>query len=219
MNKIPPEFGFGSEVESSFSDRLEFAAPRRSTSATLPLMKKILPLSVAPSAAVALLLAAGSVQGATLTWDNGGASPTNAVDGSTSVWDTSTSLWSNGTADSAWTNGTDTAVFGNLHGTAGTVNLGAGITVGGLTFNAASSGTYTIAPGTGPYKLTLSGGATITTNADAAISASILGTAGLVKSGAGTLTLSGSSTYTGVTSITQGTLAVSSTTALGTIAT
>ena len=61
---------------------------------------------------------------------------------------------------------------------------------------------------------------TVTVNAlgsgkTATISAIIEGTAGLTKSGAGTLTLSGVNTYTGTTSISAGILAITSNNALG----
>ncbi|MFA7344272.1 MAG: autotransporter-associated beta strand repeat-containing protein [Terrimicrobiaceae bacterium] len=157
--------------------------------------------------AAAFILAPFS-QAASLTWDNSGTNPTAPTDGFSSLWDTTAAVWSNAATDAAWVNANnDIAAFGSNNGAAGTVNLGSAITAGGITFNAATSGNYTIAGGTGPFTLTLAGATpTITTNVNAAISAVIAGSAGLTKSGAGLLTLSGSNTYTGGTVISAGTL-------------
>jgi len=139
-----------------------------------------------------------------LVWDSSGADPLDPVDGP-GIWNLTDALWSNGAVDGVWNNATnDTAVFGNANGAAGTVTLGSAITVGGLTFNAAGSGTYTVTGGT----LTLGGSSvTIQTVADAEISSVIAGSAGLVKTGAGRLILSGANTYTGGTTISGGILA------------
>lgn len=151
-----------------------------------------------------------STQAATLTWDNSGTTPATPTDGSSSLWNTTATVWSNGSTDAAWVNANnDTAVFGNSNGTAGTVNLGTAITAGGITFNAATSGNYTIAGGSGPFTLTLGGATpTITANVAATISAAIAGSAGLTKAGTGLLTLSGANTYTNGTVISSGTLSV-----------
>lgn len=143
-----------------------------------------------------------SLHADTLTWDSGGASPGNPLDGS-GTWNTSSLLWSNGVSDIAWTNSiSNIAVFGNNNGAAGTVTLGEAITAGGLTFDAPGSGAYTVAGST----LTLGGSAMITANASATISSVIAGSAGLTKAGGATLTLSGTNTYTGGTVISGGTL-------------
>ncbi len=82
-----------------------------------------------------------TVKSATYYWDADGNAVNNSVSfsgaglGGSGVWDTTTPLWWDGTAaiDQAWSNtNNDTAVF---TGTAGTVSLGTGITVGGLQFN------------------------------------------------------------------------------------
>lgn len=163
------------------------------------------------SAFLAVAIALPSLVGAaTVTWDNGGASSTAPADGTTSVWsNTSPAVWSNGTTDVVWPNtSSDIAVFGNNNGTAGIVSLGSAVTAGGITFNAATSGNYTIAGGAGTFTLTLAGTTpTITSNVDAAISAAIAGSAALAKAGAGKLTLSGTNTYTNGTVISAGTLA------------
>ena len=98
----------------------------------------------------------------------------NAVD---QTWDQASGNWN--TADTnwtgaAWTNG-NTAIFG---GTAGTVTLGTGITVGGLTFDTAG---YTVAGNT----LTFGIAGNIAANADATISSILAGNA-ITKTGTGT---------------------------------
>ncbi|MCX6896662.1 MAG: autotransporter-associated beta strand repeat-containing protein [Verrucomicrobia bacterium] len=117
------------------------------------------------------------------------------------TWDNNnTTAWgsvSGGPYASPWTAGND-AVF---EGIAGTVTLSTP-TAHNLTFN---SGTYTLFSST----LTLNGTTpTVTVNAglSASISSIIAGSAGLVKSGAGTLTLSGANTFGGATTISNGTL-------------
>ena len=94
--------------------------------------------------------------------------------------------------------------------------MGGGVTIGtggvsavGIQFNTTG---YTLGAGAGPA-ITLTGGATIqvvnATDTDT-ISAPIAGTVGLNKIGAGTLVLGGTNTYSGKTTISAGTLQVSS---------
>ena len=162
-------------------------------------------------AVLATMMIAPLLQADTLTWDSGGTSPANPLDGS-GTWNTSSLLWSNGVSDAAWTNSTSNiAVFGNNNGAAGTVTLGEVITAGGITFNSPGSGTYTISGST----LMLGGSSTITANASAAISSIIAGSVGLTKAGAGTLTLSGTNTYAGGTVISGGTLVAGTNANLG----
>jgi fibronectin-binding autotransporter adhesin len=154
---------------------------------------------------IALAVAAGLLvpatgRAATLTWWATGS--TGSVGGA-GTWDTSGLNWTaDGVTWSAWSNPTappDTAVFG---GTAGTVTLSTGITVGGLTFDTTG---YTISGNT----LTLAGGtAAMTTNADSTtISSVITGTSVFRKLGSGTLTLSGTSNdYSGGTIVDAGVL-------------
>lgn len=153
--------------------------------------------------ACALVGLAGAARAAELTWDSSGANPSAPVDGS-GLWDTTSALWSNGAVDSAWVNAAvDTAVFGANNGAAGTVTVAEPITVGGITFNAAGSGSYVLTSGT----ITLAGTTpTITANGNATINSGLTGSAGLVKSGAGTLILGGVNSYSGGTVITSGTL-------------
>ena len=147
------------------------------------------------------------VHAALLAWDSSGASPAAPVDGP-GTWDTSSLLWTNGSADVAWPNDTvSIAVFGDGSGAAGTVALGTAITANGLTFNAPGSGNYTIAGG-GSNTLALGGTTPTITVAGGqlpTISAAIVGTAGLTVAqtgtGTGELALSGTNPYTGGTSI------------------
>ena len=128
----------------------------------------------------------------------------------------------------------DTATFGSTAGSV-TVNLdGANPSLNAITFN--TTGSYTVAQGTGGGLLTLAGGgasitaagtqvisAPVTLAADVAVSVtgasdtlSLSGAIGetggaktLTKTGAGTLTLSNTNTYTGATTVSAGTLLVS----------
>ncbi len=124
-----------------------------------------------------------------LAWRDGGAT------GALRSW---------GTLDAA-TLGTATAVFGG--DLAGAVNVYGfyGLSVNGLRFERTG---YTITSS----PLTLVGTTpTITTNAgiSATIASALQGTAGLVKAGAGYLTLEDANTYTGATTIAGGTLYLS----------
>jgi fibronectin-binding autotransporter adhesin len=150
-------------------------------------------------------LAAGPAVAADYYWDADGS---GVQLGGTGTWNTTTpALWnSTGNAVAGpfftWDNAAGhNAIFG---GTAGTVTLGAPITVHNITFNASG---YTIA-GTAANPLTLTGTAptfTVVTGV-ATISAAIAGTAGLTKAGGGTLLLSGDNTFSGNVNVNAGTL-------------
>jgi fibronectin-binding autotransporter adhesin len=163
-------------------------------------------------AALLLGLAGSPAAADDLYWNPGGAGTGLGGNG---AWNTTQSFW-NTTGNAAagpwttWSNtNLDNAIFS---GTAGTVTLGAPITVGGIVFNTAN---YTIA-GTGGNTLTLGGVPTISVNANGSIiSAVIAGTAGFTKSGAGTLTLSANNTFTGDVNVTAGTMTLTSNAALG----
>ncbi|HET6440910.1 MAG TPA: autotransporter-associated beta strand repeat-containing protein, partial [Phycisphaerae bacterium] len=157
--------------------------------------------------AVLVLLAVQPAQAATsLIWDADGTPPY----GGAGTWDTTSPYWYNSSTPGyqPWVNANnDDAVFGT---SGGTVSLGTGITVHNLTFDTTGyliqSDTLTLA-GTTP---------TITANANAAISSVIAGSAGLTKTGAGTLTLSGANTTTGGVTLGAGTLNINHAQALGT---
>ncbi|VVD70990.1 autotransporter outer membrane beta-barrel domain-containing protein [Pandoraea fibrosis] len=132
--------------------------------------------------------------------------PTGA--GGSGSWDNTTANWFNGSTAVPWAGGS-TAIFG---GTAGTVTANGTISVGGATFSTTG---YTVTGGT----LALTGTApTITTNTgvSATINSLITGSAPLVKTGGGTLTIgNGANTYSGGTTVSQGTLVFGANKALG----
>lgn len=143
--------------------------------------------------------------GAPYTWDASGGAP--LADGAGN-WNASGGTnWFDGTAYGAWGNlSTDSATFGVGSGAAGTVTVG-GVTADAITFNAPGSGNYTLSSGT----ITLAGTTpTITVNATgtSTISSVLAGSAGLTKTGAGTLSLGTANTYTGTTTISQGVVRV-----------
>jgi hypothetical protein len=75
-----------------------------------------------------------------LTWNSGGSTPTHPHDGN-GPWDTTSKLWSNGTADTTWVNdGTESAIFGNDNGQGGGVTVTTTINVAGIMFNPAAPG-------------------------------------------------------------------------------
>jgi autotransporter-associated beta strand protein len=149
---------------------------------------------------------------AQVTWD---ADPTAASpqDGG-GTWSTSVSgtNWWNGTANVAWPNlTTSSAIFGAGSGAAGTVTVGDTVTTNGITFNSPGSSAYTLTGGT----ISLAGATpTITANSAASIGSILSGSAGLTKTGSGMLTLSGANSYSGATTISQGTLKAGSAAAL-----
>ncbi|RST53953.1 autotransporter-associated beta strand repeat-containing protein [Variovorax sp. DXTD-1] len=128
------------------------------------------------------------------------------------TWNTSSSIWNTTGNDvagpwSTWNNvALDTAIFG---GTASTVSLGAPITANRLSFTVHN---YVITGST----LTLAGATpTIDGGGNATISSVVAGTAGLIKAGGGTLTLTGTNTFSGGIALNAGGLSVSGDAALG----
>ena len=151
--------------------------------------------------AASSLLAISHSQAVTGTWSGS----------TTGTWNTTATNWTiSGGGTDPWdsTNGpTNDAIFSlaSLNATvSGTVYTN------GITFNnsgTVSGGTITLG-GTTP---------TITTNANATISSTLIGSAGLVKTGNSTLTLQGTGiTYSGATTVNQGTLLFSNTSDLPT---
>lgn len=139
---------------------------------------------------------------ATLTWDGSG----NGTNPNTSgTWDTTNTNWNNGAA--TWNNSNnDIAVFGTGASTptgAKAITLGTDVTAGGITF--AAPGGFTIG---GSNTLTLAGATpTVSLAVNGTINAVVAGTNGLSVIGTAsgkTLTLGGLNTYTGVTTIGDG---------------
>ena len=187
--------------------------------ASLMVAAALLGVSVSPQA-----------KAANLFWDQnnstGGA-------GGTGAWDTSSAFWKNAGTDttivgtaatsaSAFTSA-DTAYF---TGVAGTVTLGAPITIGGLVFSDitdnTTAGNYVIA-GAGANILTLGAPTTsasptikVTTGNIATISARVSGANGFTKTGDGSLFLTNSSNnFTGDIYVRAGSLIVSNNSQLG----
>jgi len=111
-----------------------------------------------------------------------------------------------------------TADFSELTLTgATTVSLAAGVTIGNLLFaDQGAANNWTVS---GSASLTLNSGALVpvinVSNQTATISAPLAGTNGLVATGAGTLVLSGANTYTGTTTISNGTVEITGQSNLG----
>ena len=164
-------------------------------------MKPASRLRLVRTGTLATLLAAQSATALDYAWD-----PSNDANGGSNTWNTALMFWDAGPTaipgndNSAWINGAgNRAYFG---GTAGTVTLNTGITVGGLTFN--DSPGYRLTGNT----LTFDADGAITTNVDATIASVLAGSVPITKAGAGTLTLTGSNTFNGQLTVQEGTLQV-----------
>jgi fibronectin-binding autotransporter adhesin len=156
-----------------------------------------------------------------LTWTSN-FSDAGINDGS-GTWDIQRPNFQDGTYNFQWDNsrGND-VIFGANNGAAGTVTIiptnakngiaANGVGVHDITFNAASSGNYTIASSGGGILTFVTsaysaGDPVITANVNATISAPITGsTATIIKTGPAVLIFSGSNSYTGTTVVSQGTL-------------
>lgn len=140
-----------------------------------------------------------SLSAAPLSWGPSG-------NGGSGTWDVgSTNNWFDGGLATAWHDfgGNDySAVFSGI---AGTVDLAANINANRITFQSAG---FTLQGGS----LTLNGTAPIlTADGAATISSTLMGSSGLIKAGAGTLSVTGSNNCAGATLITAGTLELNGT--------
>lgn len=128
---------------------------------------------------------------ATLLWDSNSGTA-GAQDGG-GTWSSSSTTWfntGNSANNQAFVSG-DSVIFGAGNAAAGTVTVSGTVgTVSAITFNAATTGTYTLSGGT----LNFGGGTTITSNANATISSTLNGSGGWTKAGTGTLSLTGTGT-------------------------
>ncbi|MEY4445497.1 MAG: hypothetical protein RL444_610 [Verrucomicrobiota bacterium] len=160
---------------------------------------------------------APQAKAANLYWDSDATAAGNNISNGTGLggagtWDTSSLEWFNGTDNVAWSNSAlDIAFF---TGTAGTVTLGGPITVGGLNFGGAdftvAGDTLTLAASSGAPSISVTNGNVAT------VSTTIAGTSGMTKIGNGVLKLTNpGNNYTGTTTISAGTLVVTSAGALG----
>ena len=155
--------------------------------------------------AAVILTSLPHASAADLTWDltPGTVGVGNGtLTGGAGTWNTTNGNWTvdGGDTNIAWVSGSNVAVFS---GSPGVVNLGGAITAGGLTFE--STG-YSVTGNT----LTLAGTPVLTVGLgfSATIASVVDGTAGLMKSGPGTLTLGAPNTHTGSTTVTNGILSL-----------
>ena len=165
------------------------------------------------------------LQAATFYWDadedaTGNDTTTGGGLGGTGTWDTSTQNWWDGSAseDEEWPDGNDIAIFSGPFPLSpyavrvlNTVTLTGLINANQLRFQRSG---YTLTGGT----LALAGsnaGIHVETGETATIASVIDGTDGLLKTGGGAVRLSGVNTYTGTTTISNGTLIISDANALG----
>ncbi|WFB35959.1 autotransporter-associated beta strand repeat-containing protein [Kiritimatiellota bacterium B12222] len=166
-------------------------------------------LSFAATALASLCLLAPSTQAQNLFWDADGDG--SASTGGAGTWDLVSSLWrlNNDTGPLQTYTNTAGAMSANFAGSTGTVTIASGLTINASVINI--TGNRTIAGGSGRF-LNLDG-TSPTIHVDgtsgytgATISANITGSNGLNKTGEGFVYLSGANTYTGTTTVSDGTL-------------
>ena len=153
-----------------------------------------------------LMMLAGSVGAANLTWDIQTGDGGVIKDGS-GTWTTGSGNWNTGSGDTTWTDNSDAIIGGGTLGAAGTITMSSDVTANSITFNNPyGGGAYTINGGT--RTLTLTGSAVITNAVNSTLNSLIAGTVGLTKAGPGTLTLGNNNpfSYTGGTTVKGGTL-------------
>ncbi len=153
---------------------------------------------------------AGTSQAGTVFWDGGsvsiGGDGNGGSTGGTGIWDTVTANWDAGVSPHlAWNNSNNDTAF--LGGTAGLITLAEPMTIGGLVITSAYTITNNI--------LTFGVAGTISNTAAATIASVLAGTEPITKAGAGTLTLSGTHSFSGGTVINAGTLVIGADSNLG----
>jgi fibronectin-binding autotransporter adhesin len=140
-------------------------------------------------------------------WNGSTTSPTGALVGGDGIWSQAGGNFTRlaGDVSGPWAGDGNLAVFG---GTGGEVVIAAGEVLSPAGMNFLTDG-YVIQAGDSASQLALSGPTSIVTEtgATASIRAVISGTGSLTKTGQGALVLSGANTYTGDTTVLQGTLA------------
>lgn len=157
------------------------------------------------AASIASLVFAASprARSATLVWDADPATAGNQEGAGT--WNVTNTNWTNSGTNVSWSNDPiNDAVFGGGTGTGGTINVATDITTNSLAFNTTG---YTISGTT----LNLAGPATVSaaTGVSATITASLVSSTGLTKTGAGTVLLTGANlNLSGTVTVNGGTLAV-----------
>jgi hypothetical protein len=134
-------------------------------------------------------------EAAIFTWDSGGSNHATPQDGP-GTWSTSAADWSSGSADAGWTSSTsNNAVIGSGNNTVSgvqTITMGAGITLGNITFGTVNGGSYDIVGSSG-NTLGMTGSTptvTVNSNVTAEIDAAIAVTGSqpnLTVNGSGTL--------------------------------
>jgi autotransporter-associated beta strand protein len=172
-------------------------------------MRKTSNSLVRTSFLLAAALALTPAIGATATWDTSTAAGFQSGNG---TWGTDSFWSSNGTTLSPWVSG-DTAVFlGEATAVTNTITVGSAQNISGLSFGSATtSGNWTLS-GVGTLNLSgnsnfaVASGSTATIGSVIANNGAVIGS--LVKTGAGTLVLSGANANTGTTFVQQGTLEV-----------
>lgn len=188
-----------------------------------PLRRFRTPLGLLMTVLVAFWQIASSMplHSATFYWDSDGATTGNDVNGTnlggSGLWDTTTPNWWDLTNLVAWPNtNADVAVFtapvSEMPGTPKTVTLASGVVANKLRFERSgyvlTGGTLTLA-GTAP-------GVEVNFTESAVIDSLIQGTDGFTKTGRGSVRLGNAgNTYTGITTVSNGTLIISDPGALG----
>jgi autotransporter-associated beta strand protein len=140
--------------------------------------------------------------GLTFQW-NANAATSVAQDGN-GTWSAIATNWLYNSNNIGWVDN-EAAVFGVNTTTNCIVTLANDVTPMGITFNATGGGAYTIA---GSNNIWTTDGLNIVVNTNATIAANICGAGGLTNSGRATLTMYGTNSYTGLTTVEAGTVNV-----------